>query len=78
MKKFFSLSLLFGTFKPKASVTLEKSDNGFYVVKVYGQYLTRTVTASKDEADRYFDEVVKMTKKENQLHHFVIKEAVIS
>jgi hypothetical protein len=76
MKKFFSM--LFGMFKPKASVTLEMSDNGFYVVKAYGQYLTRTVTASKDEADRYFDEVVEVTKKENQLHHVVIKEAIIS
>jgi len=60
------------------TVTLEQSNNGFYVVKAYGQYLTRTVTADKNEADKFFDEVVKMTKKENQLTHVVIKEAVIS
>jgi hypothetical protein len=76
MKKFFSV--LFGTFKPKMSVTLELSNNGFYVVKAYGQYLTRTVTANKDEANKFFEEVVKMTKKENKLTHVVIKEAVIS
>lgn len=76
MKKFFSL--LFGKYKPKASVTLEVSQNGFYVVKVYGQYLSSTLTASKHEADKHFDKVVEMTKEKNKLHHVVIKEAVIS
>lgn len=61
MKKFFSL--LFRMFKPKASITLEKLDNKFYVIKVHGQYLTTTITESKDQADMYFDEVVKMKKK---------------
>ncbi len=76
MKKFFNL--LFGVIKPKSSVTLEMSDNGFYVVKVYGQYLTRAVTANKEEADMFFSQVVEMTKEENKLTHVVIKEAVIS
>lgn len=75
MKQFFST--LFGKLKPKTSVTLEKSNNGFYVVKVYGQYLTRTVTSSKDEADLYFNEVVGMVNKGNKLTHIVIKEAKI-
>jgi len=76
MNKYFKK--LFGSIRPKMTVTLEQSNNGFYVVKAYGQYLTRTVTADKNEADKFFDEVVKMTKKENQLTHVVIKEAVIS
>lgn len=76
MKKFFST--FFEKLKPKTSVTLEKSNNGFYVVKVYGQYLTRTVTSSKDEADVYFNQVLEFMKEENKLTHVVIKEAKIS
>ncbi len=54
------------------------SEDGFYIVKVYGQYLTRTLTTNKDEADKFFSEVVEMTKEENKLKSVVIKEAVIS
>jgi hypothetical protein len=62
MKKLFRS--LRSWFKPQPTITLELSDNGFYVVRCYGQYLLTTVTKDKEAADIFFNAIIQLAKKE--------------
>jgi hypothetical protein len=58
-------------FKIKPSITLELSENGFYIVRAYGQWITRTLTKSRDEADAFFEEIVSLDK--DRKNHTIVK-----
>jgi hypothetical protein len=38
----------------QASITLEITENGIYVIKAYGQYLIDSMTYNRDEAERNY------------------------
>lgn len=59
--------------KPK--IQLELSDEGYYIVKAYGLYLTDTLTRDKDEAEKFYKMTVEQSRKKHR--HTVIKETAI-
>lgn len=62
-------------FKRKKEVTLELSPDGFYCVKVCGQWISSTVTKNKEEAEKYFSECLKAAK--YGVKHTIIKREQI-